>query len=530
MRRIGQHPSILFIVLLFLGLLTRLGPIGEFVSHVEYDFGAIFSPFLQRSAKNYKNQVAIIYLDEESHQILGQPYDTIWDRNLHAQLVDKLTEADSKLVYFDILFRGESSKPDSDKAFADAMQRNGTVILIAQLSKTLSGLGTSESILLPLPIFRKAAAGWGLAAFTADNDGAIRRQPTELPNARSGPRAAAIALGQLDEENPPEGDLLSYYGSRAVSLRDTWSFHQVLDADFPLESLRNRIVFIGSKQATGFTGSGKDTFKTPYNRVAKAPWNGVEFHVLALENNLSGKMINQSSLTTELLWLGTSALCLAFVAMIPSHRPRFVYVITLGIVFTLFGTHWTATHATTFPYLSILLAQLPPLTLFVIVDKPLIYDVFISYAHADLKERDFFTPTLAALTKEGLRCWSDQHDINLGDNWRKEVLSGIEQSRGFVLLVSKYTPESEEILTEIRLAKHNSLTPFHIYMDNEGKRKLTQEIGASQGFDFAGKEVADIDFDANARDIRKKLQVPWLRRTMTKAFYSNKKPKNAKTA
>lgn len=521
-RRIGQHPTPLLVGLLLLGLLSRLGPAGEFLAHLEYDVATVFSPFARRAADNFASKAAVVYLDEESHQMLRQPYDAIWDRSLHAKLVRRLTEAGARLVYFDILFRGESSDPGQDAELAEAIAENGSVVLIAQLSQTGSGAGTSESVLLPLPALRKAAAGWGLAAFSADSDGAIRHLPLELPDAPSGPRTAARLARGAKAAEEPRGDLLNYYGKRALPRANEWSFHQVIEDSFPLEAFRDRIVFIGSKQAIGFTGSGKDTFRTPYSRVAAAPWNGVEFHILALENYLSGAGIAQSSLFGEILWIGGAALCLAFVSMIPTHRPRFAYIGALGVAFALFGLQWAAGHATTVPYLSILLVQIPALALVVAVDKPLAYDVFISYAHADLKDRNFFTPLLAALNKEGLRCWSDQHDIHLGEDWRRAVLKGIDQSRGFVLLVSKRTPESEEILTEIRLAKHNELTPFHIYLDKEGQRKLTQEIGASQGFDYSGKEVSEVDFAANAKAIRRKLQVPWLRRALNKAFYKNR--------
>src|SRR5260221_13419765 len=38
-------------------------------------------------------EAVIVYLDEASHEKLGQPYNSAWDRALHAKLIDRLTAA-----------------------------------------------------------------------------------------------------------------------------------------------------------------------------------------------------------------------------------------------------------------------------------------------------------------------------------------------------------------------------------------------------------------------------------------------------
>ena len=46
----------------------------------------------------------LVFMDEGSHEKLGQPLNAPWNRALHAQLVDKLTAAGAKAIVFDIVF------------------------------------------------------------------------------------------------------------------------------------------------------------------------------------------------------------------------------------------------------------------------------------------------------------------------------------------------------------------------------------------------------------------------------------------
>jgi adenylate cyclase len=64
-----------------------------------------------------------------------------WPRDFYAHLLDYLTESGAKSVIFDLLFyqpdidRSESEGTATDKAFADAIRKNGQVILASQLTR-----------------------------------------------------------------------------------------------------------------------------------------------------------------------------------------------------------------------------------------------------------------------------------------------------------------------------------------------------------------------------------------------------------
>ena len=75
-------------------------------------------------------EIALVYIDEESGRQLHQSFSQRWDRSLHTQLLDRLTKDGAKLVYYDIFF-GEEDDPQKDAAFAEAIHKNGNVVLIA---------------------------------------------------------------------------------------------------------------------------------------------------------------------------------------------------------------------------------------------------------------------------------------------------------------------------------------------------------------------------------------------------------------
>jgi CHASE2 domain-containing sensor protein len=130
MRRIGQYPLLIFIGLVLLGLISRVGPLGSGLFNLEFDYSTIFSPFSKTDHQEFLDKVAVIYLDEQSHQVLNQPDTQSWDRQLHAKLLNKLTEAGTELIYFDILFQEEGENKAANEALAEAIKNNGSVVLI----------------------------------------------------------------------------------------------------------------------------------------------------------------------------------------------------------------------------------------------------------------------------------------------------------------------------------------------------------------------------------------------------------------
>src|SRR5438093_933354 len=85
-------------------------------------------PFLPRSllwrfpvTRNFfhltkPTEVVMVFLDEDSHSQLGQPYNTSWDRALYGKLVERLTADGARAVVFDMLFTDpHPTKPEGDE-------------------------------------------------------------------------------------------------------------------------------------------------------------------------------------------------------------------------------------------------------------------------------------------------------------------------------------------------------------------------------------------------------------------------------
>src|SRR6185436_8708089 len=128
--------SIASVLTALFGLLLLQFPIGDGVTRVSYDL-----PFTLRS-DILADDVALVYLDEASHNELKQPLTAPWDRSLHAQLVERLTADGARAIVFDILFTHPSTNAAADAQFARAIQQSGRVILGGNFNQreTMPGL------------------------------------------------------------------------------------------------------------------------------------------------------------------------------------------------------------------------------------------------------------------------------------------------------------------------------------------------------------------------------------------------------
>ena len=69
---------------------------------------ATMCPF-SGNAQIETHEVVLVYLDEYSARQLNQQFD-IWDRNLHVRLLDRLTQDQARLVFYDVIFRSARSR------------------------------------------------------------------------------------------------------------------------------------------------------------------------------------------------------------------------------------------------------------------------------------------------------------------------------------------------------------------------------------------------------------------------------------
>ena len=255
-------------------------------------------PFLWRSPLDTR-EITLVYLDEYSAKQLNQPIDNVWNRALHAPLLDRLTEDGASLVFYDIVFDGPAQDPAADAAFAESIKRNGKVVLGAALDMVdRMGGGqqvSQQRIAAPIPVLRRAAAGWGLLAFQpVDPDYGVRQIYTGNDRVPTSTWKSAELLGAPATREPrisPIRRWVNYYGPR-----DTFAsvnIAQALDpAGVPPGYFKDRIVMVGGRSVVSALAVGRDEFATPYSRRGQfSP--GVEVHATILLNLLRGDWLTR---------------------------------------------------------------------------------------------------------------------------------------------------------------------------------------------------------------------------------------------
>jgi PAS domain S-box-containing protein len=266
---------------------SRLGLALRFASYDwAYDLSFVKAPPPSADA------ISIIYLDEASYLDFQQPFNAPWDRTIHARLLDRLTADGAQAVIFDVVFSDPGPNPEADKMFADAIRRNGHVILAADRSENRStsdtqGRSAETTLVLPYAPFAEAAAGWGIAQLQPDEDFLVREH-------NHGPRgenftsltwAAAKLLHLPAAANDAarfQERWLNYY----TGPDNFQGMSYKLAFDKPPGFYRDKIIFIGGSPQTGLLRERKDQFRSPYTTWYSNPvfTPAVDVHATILLN------------------------------------------------------------------------------------------------------------------------------------------------------------------------------------------------------------------------------------------------------
>jgi adenylate cyclase len=282
-----------------------LTPMGLKLVQWSYDL-----PFRVRGVV-YPTEAALVFMDEQSHQDLDQPYDRPWNRSLHAQLLDRLTAQHVRGVVFDIVFSGPGADPKADEELAKAIKNNGKVILAADYRTGGSGTAQAESYLTfdpPYDPFYNAADGrLGSDFVYPDPDQSVRRHlPTDPKNDQVSSEGwtAATMLGAAVTKNVSNKTLpfyINYYGPSGTI--PNASFSKVLaGGEIPANFFTGKTVFVGARLRTKYSGERKDEYQTPFSHVTPdTPFTGgVEIQATAFLNLLRNERLFRLPVAVEL--------------------------------------------------------------------------------------------------------------------------------------------------------------------------------------------------------------------------------------
>ncbi len=335
-RKTGGFVGALITALLGFALLNLNLPIGKKLVHLSYDL-----PFLVRPVE-IPDDVRMVYLNEEAHHDLKQPFNAPWDRNYHVRLLEKLTTDHARAVIFDIVFSDADPKDATDQRLAEALGKNGRVILAGDYSPGGFDQGLTMKLTRPADHFRKAAAGWGISQLDHRPDFEVRRHyhgpmtTDELTLSESWAAASLCGAAEAQvPDNRPQERWVNYYGPPG-SLPGV-GLHQAIASDgVPPGYFSNKVVFVGAYLSTYFSGQRKDEFKSPWSVVAKSEGDsafrlsfmpGAEVHATTFLNLLRGDWLRRSPDIAELI--GVLLLGLGFGYGLVQVRPLFATLTAL---------------------------------------------------------------------------------------------------------------------------------------------------------------------------------------------------------
>jgi adenylate cyclase len=289
-------------------LVTLIGqllllPAGDELARWSYDV-----PFPWSRQKPPENLV-MVYLDTKIKSELGQPTDEPLDRRFYVQLLERLTADGAKLVLFDILFDSPSADPSTDDRFAEAIRRQGRVVLVGYLVNQFQGTDGNKDkanivttvAMPPTRVLTDAAAGWGLAEISPDPaDQCVRVLDTGSEDFPSASWVAASVLKAPVAKRPEsrrDRRWLNYY-CPPLLFRSV-NFNEALARDgLPGGYFRDKIVIVGTRPRTGgLAGAEREEFKTPYTRYDIA--SGPAIHALSLLNLQRGDWMTRLTFVQE---------------------------------------------------------------------------------------------------------------------------------------------------------------------------------------------------------------------------------------
>lgn len=296
-------------VLVGLGLLQLTA--GSLLVNLSYDLLTIFQPVV------VPTNAVLVFMDEASHEKLGQPLNAPWDRALHAQLVDKLSASGAKAIVFDVVFSDPAvNGPDADRKLAEAFAASKRVIIAADNERIGGGM---KKFRPPIDPLRDAAAHIGSAEVLPSRDLIVRQHTAGPPHERLSSLAwtAAEFVGavHLDKAGAEPADRWLHYYAPADSL-PLVGYADAMALNQP-ELFRDKVVFVGARVFTHFAGERKDEYPTPYTFLRReTPFiSGVEIQATAFVNLVRGDWWRRASSSTEAIVITLLGALLGYVLM-----------------------------------------------------------------------------------------------------------------------------------------------------------------------------------------------------------------------
>ena len=278
----------------------------------------LFDVLVVRSAPNEVTlPITIVGIDEATFGALK----TAWPlpRRYHAQLLDRLREAEVAVVGFDMVFP-EPSRPQDDAPFVEAIRRFGHVVLASDLTFRESASVRQWFRVDPHPMFLEAGAQQGYSSLEVDGDAVLRRVPTVQDSFW---RAMLYKFDQARPGIVTSLDVSSDMRIRWLGGAHTFTYvpyHHLLDPEKNLppnwkEFFRDNIVLVGRKVSViGDVGAAQgESYQTPFYSRTREFMPRVEAHANLVANMTTRETLREAPAGWPLgAWSSAVFLALAF--------------------------------------------------------------------------------------------------------------------------------------------------------------------------------------------------------------------------
>lgn len=313
--------------------------------------------------KTPTDDIIIVALDDNSLGRFGRS-PTNWARRIYADLIDKLSEANTRVIAFDLLF---SEPTEEDEVFVTAITRarqsnSRTRVVLAQAGvQTPISLDDNvlfpqalayEDILHPIDMLNNTAEYTGFVNALPDVDSTIRRQPSiiyhgdeffvsfSIASYLAYLRIPANAASQVIISEPnllyitPQRPIIvdhngfwlqNFFGSASTPSNQTFqtvSLVDVIDGEVDMSIFDDKIALVGLVTIAG----DADRYSVPSELIG-GQMAGVEIQANAIETLISNALIAEQTPTAHALTI----IGLSFITSIFCAFPRWYWKLLIAL-------------------------------------------------------------------------------------------------------------------------------------------------------------------------------------------------------
>lgn len=419
----------------------------------------LFRDWFLRLARPVAPHPDIVIAAIDDFSLAWNPSRWPWPRRDLAEIVNWLNAAGARVIGVDIFLFEPDSDPQGDLALAEALRQAEFSAGVLQVTRDPS-LGT-ETLHLPLPLYRQVFDGLGITAVRADEDAVLRAVPAcdSFDGQVFCHWAFALARSLLQAEAPVPvsqqallfaGRLIPLYQGRILvpyagptGTYPYYSAARIPLGDYPPEAFRGKIVLLGATSS-----SLQDIYPTPFS--ARRPMPGVEVIANLLAAILAGVSLQIAPGWVNLLVIALMALLAAWIGRL--HSPAWmlaamltgmlIYALLALLVFVRFRLFLPVTGAETMLFLGVVLPGLEQ-AIAQEREKARIRRLFSRFIAPAMVEQLLQTPRLEALNK------------------RADLTILFSDIRGFTSLSERLAPEQVVALLNPYLAEMTEIIHRH---------------------------------------------------------------------